>query len=179
MHTVNYKALLTSAGEGAHGGFRKWETITESPVLITGFGASEAKQHQAKERRCRYANFFLQPTTTTHRFCQPWFNEIFCIILQIAIYSKYFLFQAKSGIFPSLPRGRHDLKNRKVYLSNPLDDAFLVIHLLFASESLRAMYEIGKSPLIKLNDPKIESTQVRSFHCRTTNELEIIIYFRF
>ena len=44
MHTVNYKALLTSAGEGAHGGFRKWEIITESPVLITGFGASEAKQ---------------------------------------------------------------------------------------------------------------------------------------
>ena len=44
VHTVNYKALLTSAGEGAHGGFRKWEIITESPVLITGFGASEAKQ---------------------------------------------------------------------------------------------------------------------------------------
>ena len=89
-------------------------------------------------------------------------RNFFALFCKLQSTQNIFFFKQGKDLFQVC----HDLKNRKVYLSNPLDDAFLVIHLLFASESLRAMYEIGKSPLIKLNDPKIKSTQVsRSSHC--------------
>ena len=115
---------------------------------------------------------FFSPPLQRIDFANPDSTKFFALFCKLQCTPNIFYFKVR--IFPSLPRGRHDLKNRKVYLSNPLDDAFLVIHLLFASESLRAMYEIGKSPLIKLNDPKIESTQVRSFHCKrmTTSKVK-------